>query len=462
MMRGHRLQTKSLRQLHGCPPLQLNFDLASSAQAYADLLASTNAFQHSGKHDVGENLAKQTGLPESFSAAQVTLLWYNEIKDYQFSGQDQLSCGHFSQVIWKDTTSMGMGKTVTPDGHKVIVVGHYQPPGNYIGEWGANVPSAVHGINRALTLEELTKGMDGDLFSNDKENMAQFRKSQNESEEGNRQSGYENNRNGESGYTEFCKERSFGTGCLVENEYNNLHSPAEPGCEDHRSSNEETSTPYRKPSKNVIVDTDIDDTVVRPICESTYQRLHENEITDVREKGKKFYAIKRPINLRDKYSGEQRNSWSFSTSESGYYSNSTPLTDLDNLNSPSVMINASKMNKSDVFAVDVFIELSCRRLANGLHPFSLSRTLDEIAREIAKDLKNGGDLSFPSGKWRGKLLHFYSESWCLFDKNVSRFVQRCCNSRIRLAVMDPNCEYVAIGCDFDRPFKKSVAVIIFA
>ncbi|VDL43896.1 unnamed protein product [Hymenolepis diminuta] len=161
----------SLRKLHGCPPLKFNIDLASSAQAYAEVLASKNVFQHSGSYNVGENLARQSGLPANFSAAQVAILWYNEIKNYKFDGQDSLKCGHFSQVIWKDTNEMGMGKALSYDGRTTIVVGHYQPPGNFMGEWGQNVPPVLHGKPRPLTLEELARGMNEDVRSEEKENL---------------------------------------------------------------------------------------------------------------------------------------------------------------------------------------------------------------------------------------------------------------------------------------------------
>ncbi|VDO02167.1 unnamed protein product [Rodentolepis nana] len=119
-----------MRKLHGCPPLKLDIELAGSAQAYAEVLASKNAFQHSGNPHVGENLAKQSGFGADFS-------------------------GHFSQVIWKDTKSVGMGKAMCRDGRTIVVVGQYQPPGNFMGEWGRNVLPVLRGQPRRLTLEEL-------------------------------------------------------------------------------------------------------------------------------------------------------------------------------------------------------------------------------------------------------------------------------------------------------------------
>lgn len=45
------------RTLHCAPPLELDDTISLSAQNYAEYLASTNTFQHSGTPDLGENLA---------------------------------------------------------------------------------------------------------------------------------------------------------------------------------------------------------------------------------------------------------------------------------------------------------------------------------------------------------------------------------------------------------------------
>lgn len=50
---------------------------------------------------------------------------------------------------------MGMGKALSYDGRTTVVVGHYQPPGNFMGEWGQNVPPVLYGKPHPLTLEEL-------------------------------------------------------------------------------------------------------------------------------------------------------------------------------------------------------------------------------------------------------------------------------------------------------------------
>lgn len=39
-----------------------------------------------------------------------------------------LTAGHFTQVVWKESTQLGVG--VATQGNKVFVVGQYRPPGN--------------------------------------------------------------------------------------------------------------------------------------------------------------------------------------------------------------------------------------------------------------------------------------------------------------------------------------------
>ncbi|KAK3558568.1 hypothetical protein QTP86_021016 [Hemibagrus guttatus] len=55
--------------------------------------------------------------------------WYSEITKYDFSAsQFQPGTGHFTQVVWKATTELGVG--LATDGGTVFVVGQYKPAGN--------------------------------------------------------------------------------------------------------------------------------------------------------------------------------------------------------------------------------------------------------------------------------------------------------------------------------------------
>ena len=46
--------------------------------------------------------------------------------------------GHFTQVVWKGSQDVGVGKATARDG-KVIVVANYRPAGNMMGRFSDNV-----------------------------------------------------------------------------------------------------------------------------------------------------------------------------------------------------------------------------------------------------------------------------------------------------------------------------------
>lgn len=52
-----------------------------------------------------------------------------------YAGDYSSASGHFSQMVWKGTTQLGCGYSA---GCKMYVC-HYNPPGNVIGQFAANV-----------------------------------------------------------------------------------------------------------------------------------------------------------------------------------------------------------------------------------------------------------------------------------------------------------------------------------
>ena len=65
---------------------------------------------------------------------------YDEYKDYDFRrGGWQGGTGHFTQVVWKDSKELGMGRAKTGDGRLTFVVGRYRPAGNVINFMQDNV-----------------------------------------------------------------------------------------------------------------------------------------------------------------------------------------------------------------------------------------------------------------------------------------------------------------------------------
>ena len=52
-----------------------------------------------------------------------------------------LGTGHFTQVVWKNTRDIGIGKAFGKDG-RVFVCVNYHPPGNVIGRFKDNVQAS--------------------------------------------------------------------------------------------------------------------------------------------------------------------------------------------------------------------------------------------------------------------------------------------------------------------------------
>merc|ERR1712093_414147 len=122
-----------LRRKHGAPPLKWKDELARDAQAAANQCVAKGMLHHSNTNGAGQNGAM--GYP-SFEAAIDG--WYSEIKDYDFQNHGfAMNTGHFTQVVWKSCTHVGMARDTTGRGSYVFA--NYYPPGNYMGQFKSNV-----------------------------------------------------------------------------------------------------------------------------------------------------------------------------------------------------------------------------------------------------------------------------------------------------------------------------------
>jgi hypothetical protein len=69
-----------------------------------------------------------------------TNTWYNEISFYSYSSPGYSSAtGHFTQVIWKNSTQLGIGIAFTSDSKSAYVVANYYPAGNFLDKFPSNV-----------------------------------------------------------------------------------------------------------------------------------------------------------------------------------------------------------------------------------------------------------------------------------------------------------------------------------
>lgn len=124
----------------GVAPLIWSSTLADFAQKWANHLVENGKcdLQHrpnSGdwKTDYGENIAM---LTDKNSALESSKLWYNEIskfKNVTLDNTNWYDSGHYSQMVWRNTKSVGIGVAKCTNGY-YIVVGNYDPPGNYMGQ----------------------------------------------------------------------------------------------------------------------------------------------------------------------------------------------------------------------------------------------------------------------------------------------------------------------------------------
>ncbi|XP_057690257.1 GLI pathogenesis-related 2, like [Corythoichthys intestinalis] len=118
------------RKKHQAPALKLSNKLSREAARYAESLASTRILKHSeesSRGSCGENLAWAS---YDQSGKDVADRWYDEVKHYNFNSPGFTSgTGHFTAMVWKNTTTLGVGKAIASDGSS-FVVARYFPAGN--------------------------------------------------------------------------------------------------------------------------------------------------------------------------------------------------------------------------------------------------------------------------------------------------------------------------------------------
>jgi pathogenesis-related protein 1 len=123
-------------------------ELAASAQEWAKQLKHNNhcQMQHSkpeGRY--GENLLWASALEwsngkrevQQVSPKQVVDDWVSERADYDYKNNSCAMgkmCGHYTQVIWSTTTTVGCAVAVCEDSSEQVWVCRYQPPGNWVGK----------------------------------------------------------------------------------------------------------------------------------------------------------------------------------------------------------------------------------------------------------------------------------------------------------------------------------------
>lgn len=116
----------------GVEPLTWDDKVAAYAQNYANQrIIDCNLVHSEGPY--GENLAWGGG---DLSAIDAAKMWVDEKPYYDYDSNSCTPgqmCGHYTQVVWKNSTRVGCAKVTCNSGGTFIGC-NYDPPGNYIGE----------------------------------------------------------------------------------------------------------------------------------------------------------------------------------------------------------------------------------------------------------------------------------------------------------------------------------------
>jgi len=130
-------RVNQIRAEVGTPPLKWDCNLAKESQKWAEILASQGRLKHSSPNNYGENLyfywnsgGKVASLEDAVNS------WYSEKAYFVYGAKNWCKpgkiCGHYTQLIWKDTTHMGCGKAFK--NNSTYVVCRFTPQGNLLGK----------------------------------------------------------------------------------------------------------------------------------------------------------------------------------------------------------------------------------------------------------------------------------------------------------------------------------------
>ena len=150
IMQGMTDAHNAVRVGFGLQALSWSDDLARIAQEWADYLAREKgcAMQHrpqkgNNAKGYGENLYWASAITwsygdrriQSLTPAKVVQSWVMEVENYMYrtnSCKAGKVCGHYIQIVWRQTEKVGCARAVCIDNSQVWVC-NYDPPGNLMG-----------------------------------------------------------------------------------------------------------------------------------------------------------------------------------------------------------------------------------------------------------------------------------------------------------------------------------------
>ncbi|CAF1421120.1 unnamed protein product [Adineta steineri] len=138
-------QVNNVRVKYNVSPVNLSDQLSTIAQRWANHMAQTGKLEHSpaemrsfGRQILGENYVStfQTEL----TASKMVKKWMKERFSYQFGSNGRRETENFTQLIWRATQDIGVGRARSADGNWWYGVVVFDPPGNIANQYANNVP----------------------------------------------------------------------------------------------------------------------------------------------------------------------------------------------------------------------------------------------------------------------------------------------------------------------------------
>uniref|UniRef100_A0A0E0JJ30 SCP domain-containing protein n=1 Tax=Oryza punctata TaxID=4537 RepID=A0A0E0JJ30_ORYPU len=113
----------------------------TSVQAFAENYARQRSgdcrlIHSSNRNNLGENLFWGSAGGD-WTAASAVQSWVGEKSDYDYASNSCAQgkvCGHYTQVVWRASTSIGCARVVCSNGLGVIITCNYKPAGNFVGQ----------------------------------------------------------------------------------------------------------------------------------------------------------------------------------------------------------------------------------------------------------------------------------------------------------------------------------------
>ncbi|CAF4742284.1 unnamed protein product [Rotaria sp. Silwood1] len=132
------------RRRYEAQPLELNDQLSEIAQRWAEQMASTGKLEHSpaewrnlGRQTLGENYA--ASFQAELTGEKMVRKWMKEGKRYMFGYDGRKDTENFTQLVWRASTEIGVGRARSDDGNWWYGVVIFDPPGNIPNQYADNV-----------------------------------------------------------------------------------------------------------------------------------------------------------------------------------------------------------------------------------------------------------------------------------------------------------------------------------